>query len=130
VKRRARLVRARGAGAEMRAFTHARQPDLWDDSALKPIREKMMSSACSHLNQITVTETDVHVCPECVALGDRWVHLRLCLICGHVGCCDNSKNKHATKHAHSTGHPLIRSIEPGESWVWCYADQLFMDDVL
>lgn len=89
-----------------------------------------MSSACSHLNQITVTETDVHVCPECVALGDRWVHLRLCLICGHVGCCDNSKNKHATKHAHSTDHPLIRSIEPGESWVWCYADQLFMDDVL
>ena len=89
-----------------------------------------MQSPCSHLNQITVTETDVHVCPECVALGDRWVHLRLCLICGHVGCCDASKNKHATQHFHSSGHPLIRSIEPGEDWVWCYVDKVYLDDVL
>lgn len=89
-----------------------------------------MATACSHLEQIRVTEPSVHVCEDCVALGDRWVHLRMCLICGYVGCCDNSKNKHATKHFHVTGHPLIRSIEPGESWVWCYVDNVFLDDVL
>jgi len=89
-----------------------------------------MQSPCRHLDQIAVTEPAVHVCEECVALGDRWVHLRMCLICGHVGCCDASKNKHATKHFHDSGHPLIRSIEPGEDWVWCYVDKVFLDDVL
>ncbi len=89
-----------------------------------------MASACSHLNQIQFTEPAVHVCEDCIALGDRWVHLRMCLICGYVGCCDNSKNKHATKHFHSSGHPLIRSIEPGESWVWCFVDKVFLDDVI
>jgi uncharacterized UBP type Zn finger protein len=79
---------------------------------------------CKHLNQIKVTSTDIDVCGECVAMGDTWVHLRLCLECGHVGCCDSSKNKHATKHFHHTKHPLIRSIEPGESWVWCYVDEI------
>lgn len=79
---------------------------------------------CSHLNQIAITTTNTHVCEECVKMGDRWVHLRLCLECGHVGCCDSSKNKHATKHFHRSKHPLIRSIEPGESWVWCYVDEL------
>ncbi len=62
-------------------------------------------------------------------LGDTWVHLRLCLICGHVGCCDSSKNKHATKHFHKTKHPLIRSIEPGESWIWCYVDEIEAGEV-
>ena len=79
---------------------------------------------CSHLDQIKMTNTDKHVCEECVKRGDRWVHLRLCLECGHVGCCDSSKNKHATKHYHRSKHTLIRSIEPGEAWVWCYADSL------
>jgi uncharacterized UBP type Zn finger protein len=78
---------------------------------------------CSHVNQITVTGTKTHVCEECVKMGDSWVHLRLCLECGHVGCCDSSKNKHATRHFRKTSHPLIRSIEPGESWVWCYEDE-------
>lgn len=68
--------------------------------------------------------TDTDVCEECIKLGDRWVHLRLCMECGHVGCCDSSKNKHATRHFHSSKHPLIRSIEPGESWTWCYVDEL------
>lgn len=81
-------------------------------------------AACKHLNQIKFTRTDIHVCNECVRAGDTWVHLRLCLHCGHVGCCDSSKNKHATKHFRNAGHPLIRSIEPGESWVWCYVDEL------
>ena len=81
-------------------------------------------SPCSHLNQITVTSTDKHVCEDCAKTGDTWVHLRMCLECGHVGCCDSSKNKHATKHFHSTKHPLMRSVEPGEAWVWCYVDAL------
>ena len=83
-----------------------------------------MAEKCGHLDSIKVTETDTRVCPECVKMGDRWVHLRLCLECGHVGCCDSSKNKHATKHFHATKHPLMRSIEPGESWVWCYEDEV------
>jgi uncharacterized UBP type Zn finger protein len=83
-----------------------------------------MPSECKHLDQIKIRNTKTHVCEECVKMGDRWVHLRLCLTCGHVGCCDSSKNKHATKHFHSAKHPLIRSIEPGESWVWCYVDEM------
>src|SRR5580658_6815294 len=83
-----------------------------------------MSTQCTHLNQIKIKTTTVHVCEECVKTGDTWVHLRLCLICGHVGCCDSSKNKHATKHFHKTEHPLIRSIEPGEAWIWCYVDEI------
>jgi uncharacterized UBP type Zn finger protein len=78
---------------------------------------------CSHLDQIEVTSTKKHVCEECVKMGDVWVHLRMCLQCGHVGCCDSSKNQHASKHFGRTTHPLIRSIEPGEAWVWCYPDQ-------
>jgi uncharacterized UBP type Zn finger protein len=66
-------------------------------------------------------------CEECLARGDSWVHLRLCLQCGHVGCCDDSKNKHATKHFHATKHPVIRSFEPGEDWRYCYMDDLFVE---
>jgi monovalent cation/hydrogen antiporter len=63
-------------------------------------------------------------CEECLRDGTRWVHLRLCLACGHVGCCDSSVGRHATGHHHETGHPVMRSIEPGEAWRWCFADQL------
>jgi uncharacterized UBP type Zn finger protein len=62
-------------------------------------------------------------CEECLASGDSWVHLRLCRTCGHVGCCDSSKNRHATKHFHATRHPVMRSFQPGESWSWCYVDE-------
>ena len=83
---------------------------------------------CTHLNQIrNVKPHTPQGCEECLKMGDTWVHLRLCLICGHVGCCDSSKNKHATKHFHATQHPVIRSIEHGEDWMWCYLDQLFME---
>ena len=81
-----------------------------------------MPKECAHIEEIKITSTDTHVCEDCVKTGGQWVHLRLCLICGHVGCCDSSKNKHATGHFHATGHPLIRSIEPGERWMWCYKD--------
>jgi uncharacterized UBP type Zn finger protein len=83
----------------------------------------MMPVECEHLENIQFTSTDKHVCEDCVKTGDSWVHLRLCLQCGHVGCCDSSKNKHATRHYRESRHPLIRSIEPGEQWVWCYVDQ-------
>lgn len=83
-----------------------------------------MATRCTHLDQVKVTQTRTRVCEECVRLGDTWVHLRLCLECGHVGCCDSSKNRHATAHFHRTRHPLVRSIEPGERWVWCYVDEV------
>jgi uncharacterized UBP type Zn finger protein len=88
-----------------------------------------MATACTHLVSVKITEPGAHVCAQCVKLGDSWVHLRLCLECGNVGCCDASKNKHATKHFGKTRHPLIRSIEPGESWVWCYVDELVAGDL-
>lgn len=84
-----------------------------------------MSQQCTHLDQITgVTPTTPEGCEECLASGDTWVHLRICLTCGHVGCCDSSKNKHATAHYHNTGHPIIQSYQPGESWRWCYIDEM------
>ena len=88
-----------------------------------------MSQTCTHTGQIKITRTNTHVCEDCVKTGDSWVHLRLCLTCGHVACCDSSKNKHATKHFHTSKHPLVRSIEPGESWVWCYADQVMAGEL-
>jgi uncharacterized UBP type Zn finger protein len=88
-----------------------------------------MPSQCKHLNQIKIETTDTRVCEECIKLGDRWVHLRLCMSCGHVGCCDSSKNKHATKHFRHEHHPLVRSIEPGENWIWCYVDEIIAGEV-
>jgi len=82
-----------------------------------------MKQQCTHLDQIKVTHTEKNFCEDCVKTGDTWRELRLCLICGHVGCCDSSPNKHATKHFQATQHPLIRSAEPGEAWIWCYVDQ-------
>lgn len=83
---------------------------------------------CTHLDTIQDVEPRTpNGCEECLQMGDSWVHLRLCLACGHVGCCDNSKNKHATKHFHTTEHPLIQSFQPGEDWLWCYVDDLFME---
>jgi uncharacterized UBP type Zn finger protein len=88
-----------------------------------------MNQPCGHVDQIRITETSEHGCPECVQLGDEWVHLRLCLSCGHVGCCDSSKNRHATRHFHASKHPLIRSIEPGENWVWCFVDRIVAGEI-
>lgn len=87
-----------------------------------------MADICEHIEAVT-SDPAPHAkgCEECLAMGDTWVHLRLCLGCGHVGCCDNSKNKHATKHFKDTSHPVVRSFEPGESWRWCYVDKLFAE---
>ena len=85
-----------------------------------------MADTCTHLEGVepVVTPNTPNACEECLAMGDQWVHLRLCLGCGHVGCCDQSKNKHATKHFGTEHHPLIRSYEPGEDWWFCYVDDL------
>jgi len=88
-----------------------------------------MLTRCEHLSAIKITTTNNHVCEECVQMGDTWVHLRLCLTCGHVGCCDSSKNKHATKHFHRLHHPLIKSNEPGENWIWCYIDEAMVGEI-
>jgi uncharacterized UBP type Zn finger protein len=87
----------------------------------------MPQATCTHLNQIRDVKPSAPGCEECLKMKDRWVHLRMCLTCGHVGCCDSSKNKHATKHFRATNHPIIRSLEPGETWRWCYPDELFME---
>lgn len=87
-----------------------------------------MDNRCPHLNQITNVEARTpDGCEECLAMGSEWVHLRLCLGCGHVGCCDNSINRHATKHFRTTKHPIMRSFEPGEDWGWCYIDELMLE---
>ncbi|HEX2786403.1 MAG TPA: UBP-type zinc finger domain-containing protein [Ignavibacteria bacterium] len=87
-----------------------------------------MSNNCEHYlgSVVTIEANTPDGCEECLKTGDSWVHLRLCLTCGHVGCCDNSKNKHATKHFHATQHPVMKSFEPGEDWMWCYVDNVFM----
>jgi uncharacterized UBP type Zn finger protein len=91
-----------------------------------------MADTCSHLDQIKRVKPPVKPktkgCEECLKMGDSWVHLRLCLSCGHVGCCDDSKNKHATKHFRSTKHPIVRSLEKGENWMWCYVDELMFEE--
>jgi uncharacterized UBP type Zn finger protein len=81
------------------------------------------------MRTVPVPEPDASApgCEECLAIGQRWVHLRKCLVCGHIGCCDQSIGKHATKHAHATGHPVIRSFEPGEDWRFCYADETYVE---
>ena len=81
-------------------------------------------ATCGHLDQIRdVSPDSTEGCGDCLAIGSRWVHLRMCLSCGHVACCDSSPNRHATAHAGGTGHPVVRSMEPGEDWRWCYPDR-------
>ncbi len=86
----------------------------------------MKTKSCQHLDMIHEVTPSGTGCVECLALGARWVHLRLCLTCGHVGCCDDSLHKHATKHARASGHPIIQSFEPGETWRWCNVDQMLV----
>lgn len=83
--------------------------------------------SCEHIEGSSMPQPNSDGCEECLAAGDQWVHLRLCLTCGHVGCCDSSKNKHASKHAAATQHPVVQSFEPGESWRYCYVDEEFKE---
>jgi uncharacterized UBP type Zn finger protein len=85
-------------------------------------------ASCTHLDHVLVTELPQSVdgCAECLATGGKWLHLRICLECGNVGCCDDSPGQHATAHNAASGHPIIRSLEPGEDWCWCFDDELAM----
>lgn len=87
-----------------------------------------MADTCTHLDHVHIAELPATVdgCVDCLANGTKWLHLRLCLECGHVGCCDDSPNRHATAHFHASTHPIMRSIEPGEDWSWCFVDELAM----
>ncbi len=87
-----------------------------------------MSERCTHLDHVHAVQPNTpNGCEECLAIGSDWVHLRLCLECGHVGCCDDSPNKHSTKHFRLTEHPVMRSFERGEDWGWCFVDELFLE---
>ena len=86
-----------------------------------------MASQCTHQAEIKKgVKPRTKGCEECLKMGDTWVHLRMCLECGHVGCCDSSKNRHARAHFHETEHPLIQSAERGEDWRWCYIDEVYL----
>jgi len=83
-----------------------------------------MAEVCRHVKGIHDVTPSALGCEECLKIGSRWVHLRMCHVCGKVGCCDNSPNRHATAHFHESGHPLIRSAEPGEDWSYCYIEDV------
>ena len=83
--------------------------------------------SCTHLDTIRPVTPSAQGCEACLKIGARWMHLRLCLTCGHVGCCDSSPNRHASKHAREVSHPLVQSFEPGEDWLWCYVDEVMLD---
>jgi uncharacterized UBP type Zn finger protein len=83
------------------------------------------AQSCPHLTETAdVAPYQTEGCEECLQMGSRWVHLRWCTACGHVGCCDSSPNRHATAHYRQTAHPVVQSFEPGESWRWCYVDEM------
>jgi CPA1 family monovalent cation:H+ antiporter len=137
---RAELLRIRDAGAvdhsvlksvlgqldaeETALAWYATRTDAVRDSPLRP--PDHIAGACEHLeaSEIPKPPTSTEGCPTCLALGLRWVHLRACAVCGQVGCCNSSRGNHAEAHFHETGHPVMRSIEPGEAWRWCYVDEL------
>lgn len=83
---------------------------------------------CTHLDHVRINQLPAEVagCEDCLAEGTGWIHLRICLECGHVGCCDSSPRRHATRHFESSSHPIIRSVEPGEDWAWCFEDEQAM----
>ena len=88
--------------------------------------KQMHSKLCKHTAEAHEVSYSERVCPECVARGDTWVHLRICMTCGHVGCCDSSPNRHARAHYQATGHPIINTIEAEPDWAWCYPDDAYL----
>jgi uncharacterized UBP type Zn finger protein len=87
-----------------------------------------MSAVCTHTDRIEIVDLPEHIagCEDCLATGGHWLHLRMCMTCGKIGCCDSSPNQHATKHARAADHPVFRSAEPGEDWAWCAIDEVFL----
>jgi monovalent cation:H+ antiporter-2, CPA2 family len=127
--RAAPLFRAEGGGApggveEARPAAGARA-DV-DPERVVRLDVENVSAGCGHLAEVRPVLPSARGCEECLRAGDEWVHLRLCMTCGHVGCCDSSKNRHASKHYPATGHPIIKSLERNEDWAWCYPDETYL----
>jgi Zn-finger in ubiquitin-hydrolases and other protein len=99
--------------------------------AAQILYRRAVQTACLHLDQIASDRAaPKNVCDACVAIGSRWVHLRQCLTCGETNCCDSSPNRHATKHFHASAHPIMKNLEPGQDWAWCFVDRLtLVEDV-
>jgi CPA2 family monovalent cation:H+ antiporter-2 len=116
----------RPKAGQPRPSSSTSQADFVDTERVIELSINGNASKCSHLDQIHPVSPSARGCEECLKLGDTWVHLRICMTCGHVGCCDTSKNKHATKHFSQNAHPIIKSLQPGENWAWCYPDNLFL----
>ena len=107
--------------------TKAMSPRLRKDlDPARPIDLIPTNGTCAHVDGIKTVRPSAQGCEDCLRIGAAWVHLRLCMTCGHVGCCDSSPNRHATKHFHQTTHPIVRSLEPGEDWGWCYPDEVML----
>ncbi|HYO62579.1 MAG TPA: cation:proton antiporter [Pyrinomonadaceae bacterium] len=131
--RAAKLFKADEAGAaatgeEPEAATDARQGADVDTERVVRLEVENLSTNCAHLAEVRPVVPRARGCEECLRLGDDWVHLRLCMTCGHVGCCDTSKNRHASKHFPATGHPIVKSLERNEDWAWCYPDETYLQD--
>jgi uncharacterized UBP type Zn finger protein len=98
--------------------------------AMHKVEAVSITAPCAHAEGVKIRDVrrPAEGCEDCLKIGGRWVHLRECLMCGHVACCDSSPNRHATKHFKSSGHPIVTSLEPGETWVWCYVDEQAIAD--
>jgi uncharacterized UBP type Zn finger protein len=116
-------VRFDGSRAEAKTACFAGRHVM---NRVKLNQRQAKSAVCIHTHQAQEVEYARHECPECVALGDQWVQLRICMTCGHVGCCDSSKNRHAYAHNRKTGHPIIKTIEPNDDWAWCYVEKTYL----
>ncbi len=116
----------RGYADRLRAAAEAPAPASRGGSAMRLTDAQLGNPRCAHAASTGDVTPSASGCEECLELGDSWVHLRLCMTCGHVGCCDSSKNRHATKHFHATAHPIVRSFQPGENWAWCYEDETML----
>ncbi len=125
-----KLARAAGAAATIQQVKSTEASDMSryriDTQHRVELKTHVSAARCAHVSTIRPVLPSAPGCEECLKMGDTWVHLRICMTCGHVGCCDTSKNKHATKHFHSTTHPIVRSMEPGEDWGWCYEDEVML----
>jgi len=122
-----RVAAAVGEGAQVVAELHAFLAEYGQSPASRQHQETLMSDECIHADTIREVTPSALGCEECLKIGSPWVHLRLCRTCGHVGCCDDSPNRHATKHFHQTRHPIIEGYDPPEGWGWCYIDEVMLD---
>jgi len=112
--------------AEAEALEHARERRMIDTEKTVELQPSP-DAGCGHTGAIAAVRPSAPGCEDCLRTNDRWVHLRICMTCGHVGCCDDSPNRHATAHFHATGHPIIEGYDPPEGWGWCYVDDVMVE---